>query len=178
MKFQNKYNRNSLRLRDYDYSDGIFFITICTKNKTNFFGNITEGEMNLSEEGKVLDMIWQMAPSIFDYAEIGEFVVMPNHFHAILSISKTRKNKKNIPPNNLLGKGGFAGEKNPMLSNNMSTVIRWFKGKCTYGIRKFNKDFSWQDRFYDNIIRDAVSFQNIENYIINNPKNWDTDSLK
>lgn len=137
--------------------------------------------MILSKEGKILDLIWNVIPSTFHYAEIGEFVIMPNHFHAILSINKS-ENKKDISEkkseNVHLKRGGFSGDKNPMLNKNMSTIVRWFKAKCTYEIRQFNKEFSWQSRYYDNIIRDAVSFQNIENYIITNPKNWDKDSLK
>ena len=183
-KFQNMYNRNSARLQSWDYSsDGIYFITICTKNRINHFGNIINGEMELTEEGKIVYKNWQSVPENFDFAEIGKFIVMPNHFHAILSITKNTKihnTISKISEEGILNStgGGFAGEKNPMLNDNVSKIVRWFKGKCTFEIRKENEDFSWQARFYDHIIRDELSLRNIENYIINNPANWGKDILK
>lgn len=176
MKFKNLYNRNSPRLENYDYSNGIFFVTICTAHCTNFFGEILDGEMQLSHEGQIAFEIWNSVSITFDNVESGVFVIMPNHFHAIISI--TKNHSSDLTTDSLQQKGGFAGNKNPMLNENLSTVIRWFKAKCTYEIRKINKGFSWQSRFHDHVIRDEISFLNIENYIINNPKNWDSDSLK
>ncbi len=36
-------------------------------------------------------------------------------------------------------------------------------------------DFSWQNRFYDPIIRDEKSLDGIREYIINNPLKWELD---
>lgn len=176
MKFKNLYNRNSPRLENYDYSNGIFFVTICTANRTHFFGKILDGEMQLSDEGEIVSEIWNSVSTNFDNVESGVFVIIPNHFHSIISIIKNHSST--LMTDNIQQKGGFAGTMNPMLNENLSTVIRWFKAKCTYEIRKINKGFSWQSRFHEHIIRNETSFRNIENYIINNPKNWDSDSLK
>jgi hypothetical protein len=73
--------------------------------------------------------------------------------------------------------GGFAGNKNPMMNENISRIIRWYKGRCSFEIRKIDSDFAWQSRFYDHIIRDEASFQKISNYIINNPANWQEDTF-
>jgi len=55
MKFKNKYRIESARLRFWDYaSSGWYFVTVCTKNKENFFGDVNAGEMYLSEIGKIL----------------------------------------------------------------------------------------------------------------------------
>ena len=178
-KYQNTFSRNSARLKTWDYSsDGIYFITICSKDKIIFFGDISDNEMKLSKEGRILQEFWSLIPEVYDFAEIGEFVVMPNHFHAIISITR-KVNQKNIIQKELVkDRGGFAGEKNPMLHNGISKIIRWFKGKCTFEIRKFNSAFAWQSRFYEHIISDEKSFRNIENYIIDNPKRWEEDSLR
>ena len=74
--------------------------------------------------------------------------------------------------------GGFAGDKNPMFHENISRIIRWYKGRCTFEMRKIHADFAWQSRFHDHIIRNEKSFRNIANYISNNPKNWENDTLK
>ena len=88
-KFQNKYRGQSTRKQSWDYSsEGIYFITICTKNNQHFFGKIRDGKMILSDIGKVVNDEWiksiAMRPEM--EIELGEFVVMPNHFHAIINI--------------------------------------------------------------------------------------------
>jgi REP element-mobilizing transposase RayT len=73
--------------------------------------------------------------------------------------------------------GGFAGNKNPMLNNNLSRVIRWYKGRITFESHKIHADFAWQPRYYEHIIRNDQSYQKISDYIINNPVKWDDDKL-
>jgi len=73
--------------------------------------------------------------------------------------------------------GGFAGNKNPLLNQNISRVIRWYKGCCTFEIRNIHADFSWQTRFYDHIVRNQKSLKNIEDYIEANPFNWLDDKF-
>ena len=74
-------------------------------------------------------------------------------------------------------KGGITGNKNPMLHDNLSRIIRWYKGRMSYQTRKANVDFYWQSRFHDHIIRDEESLHNIRRYIKENPKKWVVDQL-
>ncbi|WP_300360028.1 transposase [Fluviicola sp.] len=69
--------------------------------------------------------------------------------------------------------GGFAGNHNPMVHLNLSWVIRWFKGRCSFEIRKSNTSFKWQRNYYDRIIRDTESYERICQYIRDNPENWE-----
>ena len=71
--------------------------------------------------------------------------------------------------------GGFAGDKNPMFHENISRIIRWYKGRCTFEMRKLQPDFAWQGRFYEHIIRHRKAFYRIVNYIVQNPAQWETD---
>lgn len=64
-----------------------------------------------------------------------------------------------------------------MNHENISRIIRWYKGRCSFEMRKIHADFAWQTRFHDHIIRNDQSFQNISNYIINNPKKWGDDEF-
>ncbi|MGV1013173.1 MAG: transposase [Flavobacterium sp.] len=73
--------------------------------------------------------------------------------------------------------GGFSGDKNPMLNDNISKIIRWYKGRCSFECRKINSDFGWQSRFHDHIIRNSKSFDIIQNYIFENPMNWEKDKF-
>lgn len=86
--FKNKYRIPSTRLQTWDYSkNGAYFITICTQNREHFFGNIQNGMMQLSEIGKLAERYWLEIPEHFPFVELGNFVVMPNHFHGILIIN-------------------------------------------------------------------------------------------
>jgi len=64
--------------------------------------------------------------------------------------------------------GGFAGSNNPMLNDNIPRIIRWFKGRCTFEIRKIDTSFKWQTRYYDRIIRNDQEYERIKFYIENN----------
>ncbi len=64
-----------------------------------------------------------------------------------------------------------------MLNNNLSAIIRWYKGRCSFEMRKVDPDFAWQARFHDRIIRNHQEYVRINNYIVNNPANWINDPL-
>lgn len=198
-KFQNKYRIPSARLQTWDYANnGAYFITICTQNRHHFFGTIQNQEMQLSEIGKLSAQFWMEIPNHFPFIELGNFVVMPNHVHGILIINhsvETRFIASNnnetqfIAPNDintnetrliasLQGNiGGFSGNKNPMINDNISKIVRWYKGRCSFECRKINPNFGWQTRFHDHIIRNAKSFDTIQNYIFENPLNWKNDKF-
>ena len=88
-KFQNKYRIDSIRLKSWDYaSQGMYFVTINTKFRRRYFGNISNAEMHLSEIGAIANQEWLDTPGIRPdmNLELGDFVVMPDHFHGIMII--------------------------------------------------------------------------------------------
>ena len=96
-KYQNKYRISSARLQSYDYgSAGMYFITICTKNRLHYFGEIDNGIMQFSKLGNIATEEWIKTPNIRPdmNLELGAFVVMPNHFHAILIIGNNQYNRQ------------------------------------------------------------------------------------
>ena len=88
--YQNKYRIPSVRAAWHNYSDGMYFVTICTKGRKHYFGEITNNEgrlqMNLSPIGKYTDEQFQNVQKHYPYAEIPLWVVMPNHIHSIITI--------------------------------------------------------------------------------------------
>lgn len=201
-KFKDKYRISSARLQTWDYSlKGSYFITICTQNREHFFGKIVNQEMQLSELGKLAQQFWIEIPIHFPFVELGNFVVMPNHVHGILIINNSTVETRfiasdiasniefNYEKNFVIEKetrliaslrdniGGICGDKNPMLHDNISKIIRWYKGRCTYESRKMVSIFGWQSRFYDYIIRNSKSFDIIQNYIFENPSKWENDTF-
>lgn len=91
---------------------------------------------------------------------MGEFVVMPDHFHAIIGIGENEYNRNSI-------KNQFGPQ-----SKNLASIIRGFKSAVTMAARQINSDFQWQSRFHDSILRNHHAFDTISSYIIDNPKNW------
>jgi len=78
------HHRRSIRLRGYDYAGGgAYFVTICTQDGIFLFGQIVEGEMILSEEGSIVQRIWDTLPQRFVSLVLDAFQMMPNHLHAI-----------------------------------------------------------------------------------------------
>ena len=154
--------------------------------------------MQLNELGKIAHDIWEEIPNKFPFVELGNFVIMPNHMHGILIINKFVETRliasKNENVENAIGnahietrliasvhddnkKGGFSGNNNPMFHENISRIIRWYKGRCSFEMRKIHADFNWQSRFYDHIIRDSRAFDTIQNYIEDNPSKWNKDKF-
>ncbi len=88
-RYRNKYRIPSARAQWWDYGwNGAYFITICTQNRTHFFGKIVETRFIASELGELAENYWREIPNQFPYADLGEFVVMPNHIHGILILDK------------------------------------------------------------------------------------------
>ena len=176
MLYKSKYRIGSIRLKNWDYgSNGYYFITICTHNRKNYFGVINNNEMVLSPIGQIAQTHWEEIPQRFLYATIDAFVIMPNHIHGIIIINKLGYSKgDNIDVKNDESKnsGGITKEHNPMLHDNLSRILRWYKGRVTFESRKTNLKFKWQSLFHDHIIKDDKALSNIQKYIENNPKNY------
>ena len=168
----------SYSLKGWDYSScGLYFITICTKYKEHFFVKIENGIMIFNEFGKTTEADWLNIETQFPNIETADFVIMPTHLHVILIIDDSRREINSAPISTESDSkiGGITGNKNPMLNRNISTAIRWFRGKTTFNFNKINKKFNWQPRFYNHIIRSQIAFIKIQIYIENNPKMWDRD---
>jgi len=173
--FKNKYRIESFRLPFYDYSvPGYYFITICTKSRVFYFGNIMDGKLILSREGLIVKRNLQIFKKNFSNIDLDAFIVMPNHVHMILII------EKQISCGALINQGSTQRKayklriiNNPMLLPVISLgyIMRLFKAKSSFLIRKKNKNFCWQTLYHEHIVRNESELNRIREYIQNNPKN-------
>ena len=85
-KFLGKYRKQSARAMWHDYDGGLYFVTICTKDRVHYFGEISENEMHLTEVGQYVVEQIRNVQVHYNYAKIPLWVVMPNHLHAIVII--------------------------------------------------------------------------------------------
>jgi REP element-mobilizing transposase RayT len=143
--------------------------------------------MILSETGKIARNCWLEIPDHFSFVKLDEFVVMPDHFHGIISIEKKSINigpgphaDPDIPdpeePGSVIITPGQKRFRNPG-KNNISSIVGSFKSAVSRLARKVDPNFGWQSRFHDHIIRDEKDFKKIERYIKFNPKNWKGETL-
>ena len=186
-KFKNKYRIKSTRLQNWDYSNnGYYFVTICTKNKNKYFGEIKNKEMILNDIGKIAEKCWLEIPKHFDFVVLDEFVIMPNHIHGIIIINKndissllpeTQNITSFTETQNITSLRQCPNKQNKfrVQSKNLASIIRGFKIGVTKYANQNNITFRWQPRFYDRIIRTEIELPNIREYIAFNPGKWQED---
>ena len=179
-KYQNKYRIPSARLQTWDYSsNGAYFITICTAKRHHYFGEMINGEMQLSEIGKMANQCWLEIPEHFQFVSLDAFVVMPNHLHGIIIIDKP-DNDGRVVDGSVVETGhapSLRERPRNLKKNSISAMVGSFKSAVTKWCNENNLSFGWQTRFHDHIIRDKDEFHRIRNYIINNPANWNKDKF-
>lgn len=171
------------RLYNYDYSqDGYYFITIVTKDREHFFGNIINQQIQLSKIGEyvkaniqkfyvdeTLENPYQNNPHFINgfnsITAITEWAILPNHIHLIIEIiNKQEKEYTTIT--------GMA----PLSKGSVSAFINHFKGNVKKWCNENNlHSFNWQSRFYDRVIRNNQEYERIRSYIQTNVLNWKDD---
>ena len=184
-KYKGKYRNESARHPTWDYANaGLYFITICTRDRKHFFGEINLGKMELSDIGKIAEQEWlktfEMRPDMNLW--MGKFVVMPDHFHAVIGIGENEFNTHgrgalHCDPTGQTQNTSRPNKFGPQ-SKNLASIIRGFKIGVTTNARKTNPDFAWQPLYHDHIIRNEKSHLAISNYIENNILNWNKNKLK
>ncbi len=119
------HNRRSIRLKKYDYSRaGIYFITICVQDRVHLFGNIENGEMKLNSFGKIVAEEWEKSDLIRENITMGDYIIMPDHFHGIIQINEQIKTASSPSP------GEFRSP-----SHSIGAIIRGIKGATTKKIK-------------------------------------------
>ena len=164
-------NRRSIRLKGFDYStDGAYFLTICVRNRECLLGEIQDGKMLLNDYGKIVRDVWEGLPKQVLDIDLDEYVIMPNHFHAILVIDKS------IDSANIYDKLDVneAKDRRKMLLPKVVGRFKMLAAKAINQRREIEGAF-WQRNYYENVIRSEEDLQRIREYIVNNPMQWEMD---
>ena len=171
------------RANFHDYNCGDYFVTVSTHDNEPYFGSIRDNEMHLSELGKILHQNILSISKHFKDVEIPLFVVMPNHFHAIICIDPNDKPHpaQNLGTLNALAQSSVENGDDPSETTHhnarLSVVVGNIKSHVTREAHKRNMPFKWLPRFYERIIRGPHEGNRIAEYIECNVARWSSDQL-
>ena len=180
MKYDpNKHHRRSIRLPGYDYcQSGAYFVTICAYQRQCMFGEVVDGQMVLNQYGAIVADTYRWLCQHYSYLDIDKWIVMPNHFHAIMVITDQpcRGGSRTAPTANEQYNADAIDKKRKPLGR----LIGAFKTVSTKKINILRDSPGtplWQRNYYEHIIRNPDAMDKIRQYIIHNPVSWQIDQL-
>jgi REP element-mobilizing transposase RayT len=168
-----KHHRKSIRLREYDYSQGgAYFITILSKNHQCIFGEILDGKIRLNKLGEIIQEQWLMLPDRYEEIELDNFIIMPNHIHGIIIIVGAIHE---LPIQNKIIEKMDIIQRRKML---LPKIVGYFKMNTSKQINILRNTVGlpfWHRNYYEHIIRSDKEMDRIREYINNNPYMWEYD---
>ena len=155
------YRHKSLRNPNINYRSGWWSVSIqVAKNKSNL-GAIVGEKVALNVLGRAVEAYWRTLPEKYPELEIFDFVVMPNHFHALLRIHYAPTNRE----------------------HHLGFLMSRFKGGTSFIYGKMRRageiedigEQLWQRDYWDDLVTSDAEFKGWQKYIRENPANWSSD---
>ncbi|MFN8483222.1 MAG: transposase [Anaerolineae bacterium] len=190
------HHRRSIRLKGYDYSQaGAYFITICVQQRESLLGEIHAGSLQLNAAGEMVQRVWEKMTERFSHTALDAYVVMPNHFHAIIWLVSPSdasalngwlgQDASDVSVGRDISEGQAQGLPLPRGREGLGEIIGAFKSLTTVdyidGVRQLGwpafKGRLWQRNYWEHIIRDDASLERLRDYIQTNPQRWQEDQL-
>jgi len=145
---------------------GAYFVTLVSKDRQPIFGQVIGEEIMLSPIGQIVSQEWRRTPDMRPNVSLEEFIVMPDHFHAILFIHEQSSATSKSLDGNSLGAHRSAPQQGLRRQpNSLSSIMAGFKSKASQRAGRT----LWQRNYYDRIIRDEAELNRIREYILYNP---------
>jgi REP element-mobilizing transposase RayT len=173
-------HRKSPRAKAHDYaSPACYFVTVDTQDFELLFGDVVDAQVRLSDYGTIVRDEWLRTGQLRTAVTLDEFIVMPNHFHAILAIGFRSLARSDLVPQ--LAQRPYERLVNtlPMPSDarlpSLSTVLGAFKSAVSRRINTLRGTPGTTNclrSFHDHIIRDVVELELFRDYIRQNPRRW------
>jgi len=174
------YHRRSIRMKGYDYSrPGFYFVTVCVHGRECLFGKIIDDQMFANEYGRIVQSEWVTTAEMRQDVVLGEFVIMPNHFHGILRIAGNRKHADDRKKVDRQGGDRQVAPTGPK-SRSVGAIMAGFKSAVTKRINIVRDTPGapvWQRNYFEHIIRDDTDYIQIAEYVLTNPRRWKEDKL-
>lgn len=183
------HQRKPNRMPGYDYfSQGAYFITICSNGMLHLFGSIVDGTMVCNDAGLMMRQKWLEMQRYYPGISTEALCVMPNHLHAIVRLTGEKEPiwlpgtpRGAFPTGESATAAGTPRGAFPTLG--IPEYMDRYKSLTTRlyinGVRKGNYlpfyEKVWQKSYYDHVVRDEYEYRRIFCYIKTNPKRWKHD---
>ena len=158
---------SKLRMEGKDYdAPGYYFVTLCADKRRRIFGRLIGDAIELSDVGQAAEACWHAIPEHFPDVELGAFVVMPDHVHGIVRITRWQR------PKGVLADQGEGRKKTGTRRGSLGSIIKGFKigvTKASQAKTPFGHPI-FQANYYDVICFDAAELAIKEAYIRANPQ--------
>ena len=120
--------------------------------------------MVLNNTGHIVADEWLKSAQIRAEIELDAWVVMPNHIHGIVVIIDSER--------------GWPSASSGPSPRSLGALVAGFKSAVTKRInaeRNTSGKPVWQRNYYEHIIRNETSLNQIRQYIADNPSRWSDD---
>ncbi len=167
--------RQTIRLQTFDYtSHGAYFVTICTNGRRPLLARIVDGRSEPTAIGQIALNEWRRTAELRPDVTLDEFIVMPNHVHGIIWLSRPAvvAAQRAAPLPSLPGRA-FA-----VVPRSLGAVVRAFKAATTKRANELCGTPArpvWQRNYYERVIRDDRELNRAREYVRANPLKWDDD---
>lgn len=168
------------RLPGRDYTQGTFFVTLCSGDRKEFFGRIAgngkDAVMELNGAGRIVDECWQAIPAHFAHVRLNRTQIMPDHLHAIVVLMPVVSAGSTRWVDATAGEFAVRRRPNGPERGSLGAIIGAFKSVTTKHINAITGRTGgsvWQYGFHDRVIRQhGGEHDRIAQYIAENPANW------
>ena len=144
--------RKPNRLTEYDYNtNGAYFVTICTQDRNKILSSVVGDDAHIVPKpyGIIAEKYIRNVP------EIEKYIIMPDHIHMIIRLNN-----------------GSMWASTPTSTkpqhNRVSNIVRSLK----ILVSKEIGEPIFQRSYYDHVIRNQQDYDEIWEYIENNPRKW------
>ncbi len=166
--------RRPVRLRGYDYTQpGAYFVTICVNRHRCIFGEVRDDAVSLNESGQIVWECWNDLARHYPHVETDAFVVMPNHVHGIVMLTRTN-----------VGAGLRPAPTRSHLElsrHGLPEIVRALKSFSARGVNQLRATPGarvWQRGYHERVVRNNEELNRIRQYISENPARWSDDEYR
>lgn len=153
--------RLSLRHAAINYRAGWWSVTVQVAKNKSLLGAVVGEQVALNALGRAVEAAWRALPGKYPELEIFDFVVMPNHFHALLRIHWRATNR----------------------AHHLGFLMSRFKGGTSFAYGQMRRageiedigESLWQRDYWDDLVTSEAEFRGWQKYIRENPANWSSD---
>ena len=157
-------DRKRNRLEFYDYGqNGVYFVTICVQNRLTLLSRVVHRSSEIALEllpmGKIAEEYISLIPVKYPDVSVDKYVIMPDHLHMMIRIDP-------------------AGAQGRVTAYDLGKVIGWYKyqtAKQGNILRNMPGEKIWQRSYYEHVVRNFADYQDVWQYIENNPRKWALD---